>query len=412
MRPLARVALLAALVAVLPGCRVLGLWTPECTPGDDATCLSGQVCGADGICLLGGAVEPGEDAGPPPPGEDGGPPPDNSELVVDGQVGVYLLARTPAGVLFWATGGDAGCVRRMAPGGAVEDVHCGGPGTSVEGLALTDNDVVWIENGNEDRLMVKAQSAIATAPAAALSVAVEDVGTVLEYGPALVAARTVDGEQVYAWTQEPTDSFGGVERVLRGVSGLVTAQTRYGVLFANGRLGGVALTPDDVYFTLTSDLYARVLIRDNHARDETGGYSAYSDDGDNTDYPPGAGYAVATFNDAVYVATRGNADEGGILTSRGAFPDGFLGVDLVTAQVDPDSASRYARGLATDGDALYYTTGGLGESPPGVFRLSLALDAVPERLLTLATEGGSVVLDDDSVYWSDPEAGAIRRLPR
>lgn len=407
--------LLCALFAIASsGCRVLGVWEPECTTGDDATCPNGLRCGSGGLCGVDVvAPTPGEDAGEPD--VDAGPQGPDIETVASGETLAYLLARSDDGSLFWATGGDAGCIRRLpVDQAAAVSVHCEPAGRSISGLALAETDVAWLSNGADadDTLSVKAQAANTASVSGTLSTAIEDVGTVEDYGPSLLAARSVEGEDIYAWTQAATDTFQGLERIIRGVTGLITQQNQYGVSFTGGRLGGVALTTDDVYTVVNTALYARVLVRDNHANDDNGGYSAYSDDGNNVEYPPGAGWATTTLDETMYVATRAANDAGGILSSAGLFPGGFLAVDLVIGQVDPDDPGRYARGLAADTEALYYTTGGLGESAPGVFRLSLAAGATPERLVTLGNEGGSVVVDDAHIYWAEPALGEIRRIPK
>jgi hypothetical protein len=409
---MARLLLCLSIVLVASGCRVLGIWEPECTVGDDTTCPEGVACGVGGLCGV-DVAGPGQDGGVP--GQDAGPPQQNIETVVTGEDGVYLLAIAPDGTLFWATSVDGGCVRRMPPArDQVASVHCEPAGTSISGLALAETDVAWVSDGPDadDHLRVKAQTSNVSAVAGTLSDALEDVGSPFDYGPSLLAARSVDGEDFYAWTQSPTDSVQGIERIIRGVTGLVTTQTRYGVFFTAGRLGGVALTDAHVFFVVESDFYARVLVRDNHARDDTGGYTAYSDSGENEGYPIGKGWVSAVYGDTMYVATRAANDAGGILSSRGAFPDSFLAVDLVIEQVDPDDPGRYARGLAADAAALYYTTGGLGSSAPGVFRLSLAAGAVPERLATLANEGGAVVVDDAYVYFTEPALTEVRRIAK
>jgi hypothetical protein len=402
------------------GCRVLGVQSSECTPGNAETCPPEQFCAFDGYCYFGSDAEGEADAGLPAPNDAGPGAPDagngsSAETLATGEGGAFLLVRATDGTLLWVTGGDAGCVRRLLPDSfSPQSLYCAPAGSTLEGLAITESKLAWIRNGADaaDSLVITDLVPEADSTADTLSTALEDVGTALEYGPSLLAARSVASDDSFAWPQSPTDTFDGVQRIVVGATGQSTLQTQYGGLNTGGRLGALAFTDDHLFFVTESDLYARVMVRDFHASDDNGGYGAYSDSGENTEYPRGAGFATATCGDTMYVSTRGPNDEGGILKSAGTFSGGFLSVELVTGQVDPEILSAYARGLACDSEALFYTTGGLGTDAPGLFRLSLALDAIPERLLTLDDEGGAVVVDEAFITWAEPVAGAIRRMAK
>jgi hypothetical protein len=428
MKSIRLLAILMFSLGAASGCRVLGIQAAECTPGSPDTCPPDQFCAVDGYCYFGtdpeaenGGVENGgADAGPNggadggPGPADAGPDPADVETLASGEDNVHLLVLASDGTLFWVRNGADSCVRRLPPDGTAQSLFCAANGDTLEGLALSDTRVAWIRNGagDDDALVATLQNPPPEgATADTLSSALDDVGTAADHGPAMLAARTVGDEDFFAWPQNANDYWEGIEKVIVSAAGDVTQQTRYGGL-PGGRQGAPRFTEEHFFFVSESDYYARIMFRNYHTSDESGGYGAYSDSGENTEFPPGVGYATAECNNTMYVSTRGAQDQGGILRSDGSWAGSFLGTEMVIAQVDPDAASAYARGLACDATALYYTTGGLGTDAPGLFRLSLALDAVPERLLTLDDEGGAVVVDDTHIMWADPAAGAIRRTAK
>ena len=407
--PMRSVLLLLFVVVASPlaGCRLFGIEGNACDPNDPATCPANQVCNQNGACVPTGTGE-GEGEGQGGEGEGEGQPPG---VVAGNETLVHALALADDGTLFWATGTTGGCVRRFADGDAQPStVHCVDSTSSIAGLAVTGTDVFWVVDaaGPNDRLETLPQSAGATDVPFQVQAAGADVRSIDTAGPSQLAARHVGSETMLAWFPDPT-GFERIERVVVGTGGAVLARAQYS---GQGGTPGAAVLNDTDLFWCEDGLYARMAIRDNHRTDGDGGFSGYTDDGSNTTFAHGMGWAGAVFGANAFVSTRDASDSGGILKSAGDFDPSFLIVTEVLHQVDPDDVAKYARGIATDGSFVYYTTGGIGfSSSPGVFRVSVA-GGTPERIATTDVDGGAVVVDASFVTWTEPDNNRVARIPR
>ncbi|MFZ9887005.1 MAG: hypothetical protein ACO3JL_05825 [Myxococcota bacterium] len=399
----------------LTGCRLFGADASACEVGTVGTCPTGERCSDEGVCI---PIEAGSRDEPDDPGndEDSGPgddeetTPSGVTVVLTGESGVTLLARSAAKTLVWATEGEEACVRFLVAGATeAASLHCLDAGEQIGGLAVVEEQVYWLADGATDRIETLAlQSSVAEVPKV-VKTAAGQVRPLEEAGPAQLAARKSGEQTLLAWLPNPEETL-DVERLLiQGAE--VVGTTQYGVIGASAS-SGLALSENDVFW-VTDGVYARMTVRDNTTNDDDGGYSGYTDDGSNTGFCAGAGWASTTFGaDDVYISTRTASDRGGILWSRGAFDPSFLVVEEIVHSADPDDAAKYARGLATDGSFLYYTTGGAGVSTrPSLFRVSVA-GGTPERLLELEQEGGQLLIDAEFLTWAEPETGRILKMPR
>ena len=233
-------------------------------------------------------------------------------------------------------------------------------------------------------------------------------GATLAGALAALRASTTGDVQLIGWVRDG-EAFSGVERFIRTPAGVVTGRTAY-----SGAVGiptGIGFNDTDILWIEDGGARARVFIRDGTVDDEGGSYIAYSDNGgDPAEVKGGAGSASTTVGSRVFLATRSDLDEGQILSSSGAFGgDGFLVILLVEAQVDPDSAQKYASGMATDGTSIFYATAGVGESPSGVFKIGAA-GGTPQRLATLPSDGGGVAVAGNFVYVALPSDDTVARI--
>lgn len=397
----------------LAGCRLLGGEPAACEVGVAGTCPTGERCSDEGICIpsdpssdqgaTGGQGETTDD-------EESGPVPPGATIVVSGEPGVTLLARSASGALVWATGDAEACVRYLVVGAEeAADLHCLSSGEQIAGLAVVEEQVYWLVDGATDRLETLPLGGEVAARPTVVKIATGQLRSLEEAGPAQLVARATDEHILLAWLPDEEATL-DVERLLLQGDDVVST-TQYGVIGASPS-SGLALSESDVFW-VSDGVYARMTVRDNAASDDDGGYSGYTDDGGNTAFCGGAGWASTTFGaDEVFISTRTSGDRGGILWSRGAFDPSFLIVEEVVHAADPDDAAKYARGLATDGSFLYYTTGGAGLSTsPSLFRVA-AGGGMPERLLELEHEGGQLLVDADFLTWAEPASGRILRIPR